>query len=193
MIRVFEVFCKLNFIKISALDFFYQSMAELKICNHKCPFCGAECPDWKRHDSYERDLIYFKKGTTVIDEIIIIRYKCSSCKHPHAILPECIIPYQSYCLLFILRVLRDYYTKVLTVQGICDKYGISVSTLYAWKALYHIHKKIWLGLLDNAVTSSLQFLETIFNERLYILKDFFHIAGLSFLQGSLKKAHWNME
>jgi len=192
MIRVFELFCKLNLINLSAKDLFLQSMAEFQLNDHKCPFCSAKHPDWKRHAVYERYLISFESGRNISYLITIVRYKCSSCGHTHAILPEFIIPYQSYSLLFILSVMRDYFMGSLTVADICEKYDISISTLYSWKKLFLRHKKVWLGLLDDACTSSLQFLDLLFRNHLRTLKEFFLMAGVSFLQSPshIKKAYF---
>lgn len=192
MIRVFELFRKLNFINLSAEDLFLQSMAKFYPVDHRCPYCQVEHPDWKKHADYDRFLISFEKGCSVTYRVTIIRYRCSSCGCTHAILPECIIPYQSYSFLFIIAVMRDYFTSFLTIEGICAKYGISVSTIYSWKKLFLRHKKIWIGLLEDACTSSLQFLDCLFNgSLLHILKEFFLTANISFLQGSshMRKAH----
>lgn len=191
MIRVFELFRKLNFINISDIDFFYQSMAKINLNDHICPFCKAKHPDWSKHAVYERYLVYFEHGHTVSYIVTVERCRCSSCGHTHAILPESIIPYQSYSFLFIIAVMRDYFTKSLTIERICDKYNISVSTLYVWKKLFLRHKKIWLGLLKDAYTSPMGFLDSFFfHSFLYDLKEFFIMTGLSFLQGMsfLKKA-----
>ena len=192
MIRVFELFCKFNFINLSAKDLFLQSMAEFHPHDHICPFCAAKHPDWKKHAVYDRYLISFENECTVSYLVTIVRYRCSSCGHTHAILPESIIPYQSYSFLFIIAVMRDYFTTSLTVEGICAKYVISVSTLYSWKELFLKQKKIWLGLLDDACTSSMQFLDSLFTGSLLNgLKKFFLTAGISFLQSAsqMKKAH----
>lgn len=192
MIRVFELFCKLNLMNLTAKDLFLQSMVKFQPHDHKCPFCSAEHPDWKKHAVYERYLISFESGRNVSYLITIVRYRCSSCGHTHAILPESVIPYQSYSLLFILAVMRDYYIGSLTVADICEKYDIAVSTLYSWKELFLRHKKVWLGLLDDACTSSLQFLDCFFRNHLRSLKEFFLMAGVSFLQGPshIKKAYF---
>jgi len=99
------------------------------------------------------------------------------------VLPEFIIPFQSYSLFFVLTVLKDYFGGSLTVEDICTKYDISVSTLYSWKTLFLKHKKIWLGLLEDSSASAGQFLEFLATGGLlHILKEFFHLAGRSFLQ-----------
>jgi transposase-like protein len=193
MIRVFELFCKQNFINISAKDFYLKSINEFQPNEHKCPFCSAKNPGWKKHGVYNRYLISFENGHTVTYRITVVRYRCKSCGHTHAILPECIIPYQSYSFLFILAVLKDYFSRSLVVKDICIKYNISVSTLYSWIKLFLKHKKIWFGLLENAYSSSLEFLKSLFIENhLFNLKKFYLTAGISFLQSRFnkKKAHF---
>ncbi len=191
MIRVFELFFKCNLKKFSALAFFTKSMAKINIYDYECPICHTKHPHWKKHEDYERYLVSYEDSHVVIYKVTIFRYKCSSCGHTHALLPESIIPYQSYSFLFILTVLSDYFMKSLTVEKICDKYEISVSTLYAWKKLFIKHKKLWLGLLKDAEMSVVDFLDYLKKYYLYQLKDFFLISGYSFMQGAshFKNAH----
>ena len=192
MIRVFHLFCKINSKNLSAEDLFNKFMAEFDPRKHSCPWCNTKSPDWKYHADYERWLISFEGGVAVTYRLEILRYKCPSCGHTHAILPESIIPYQSYSFLFIIAVMRDYYTRILTVANICDKYNISTSTLYSWKELFLLHKKLWLGLLEDAYTSSLGFLDSFYDRSFqYDLQKFFQIMRISFLQGAshIKKAH----
>ncbi len=125
MIRVFTIFCKLNFKTLSVKDLFLESMKEfsaekLPFLKLTCPFCGAKNPSWEYHDSYSRYLIGFENNVPVSNIIDITRIICSSCKHPHAILPEIIIPYSSYSLTFVLSVLRDYFYK-MKIKDICEK------------------------------------------------------------------------
>lgn len=188
MIRVFRLFCKLN---ISIKELFLKFMAGFNPHEHKCPFCSARHPDWKKHGLYSRYIISFENGHTICHQINIIRYRCSSCGHTHAVLPDIIIPYQSYSLNFIIAVLQDYFSHSLTIAGICSKYDISVSTLYLWKKLFLKHKKLWLGALENMSASSVQFINSVINEYpVCILEDFFVSTGCSFLQGTfhMKKA-----
>ena len=191
MIRVFDQFCKYNIRNISTKEMFAQAMDKLCLKDYPCPLCGSKYPQWKKHGVYERYLISFKNNQAITDQITITRYRCHSCHGTHAILPECIIPYQSYSLLFILSVLKDYFTRTLSVESICLKYEISVSTLYSWKSLFLKEKKVWLGLLLDFCTPPLDFIVSFFSEGkndsyLYKLKDFFLIANTSFLQRILK-------
>ncbi|MDP4177180.1 MAG: DUF6431 domain-containing protein [Bacillota bacterium] len=117
-------------------------MAKIDINHHICPFCKTKHPNWSRHAVYQCYFVSFEHGNTISHIVTIKRYKCSSCGHTHAILPESLIPYQSYSFLFIIAVLRDYFAKSLTVERICEKYNISISTLYAWKDLFVRNIKI---------------------------------------------------
>lgn len=197
MIRAFTVFCKLNFIKLSALEMFTEAMRDfskekLPKLALPCPFCGAKHPQWSELASYNRDLISFEKGSPVTYSITVSRIDCSSCGHTHAILPEIIIPYSSYSLIFILAVLHDYYLTHMTVQALCDKYMIATSTLYAWKRLFQIHKKLWLGILQDAATSPLTFLSLLPSiSTSDDLATFFQCHAQSFLQGVTKTAHYS--
>jgi len=197
MIRVFTIFCKLNLKKLSAETLFSAAMQEfskdeLFFLLLPCPFCKAKHPNWSYHASYKRYLISFEKGLPVAYEISITRLICSSCSHTHAILPEIIIPYGSYSLIFILSVLRDYYLANMTIRTLCDKYQISSSTLYAWKHLFLIHKKLWLGLLENISQDSLVFLSSFPSISSSLdLEIFFKSHAQSFLQGVSKTALFN--
>lgn len=197
MIRVFKIFCKLNFKNFSAKDLFLAAMNDfstekLPFFKIPCPFCGAKHPMWSYHDSYQRYLISFEMAITVNHRIDITRIICSSCKHTHAILPEIIIPHSSYSLIFVLSVLRSHYLSKMTVQSLCDKYQISPSTLYAWKHLFAIHKKLWLGILEDIYQNSLVFLSSIPSiNTSNDLSDFFAQHGCSFLQGVSKTAHFS--
>ncbi len=197
MIRAFTIFCKLNFIKLTALEMFTEAMWEfskdkLPTLVLPCPYCGAKHPQWSYFASYERDLISIEKGLPITYRITVSRIICSSCCHTHAVLPEIIIPYGSYSLIFILSVLRDYYLSNMTVQELCDKYMIASSTLYAWKRLFQIHKKLWLGILEDAVTKPLTFLSSLpsptTSDNLAV---FFQSFARSFLQGVNKTTHFS--
>ena len=182
MIRIFGYFCKqniLNFNKIS-LD---KCLNELIPSEKPCPSCKTNYPNWKKHATYFRYLIFLEDTAKITEQITITRYKCKSCKSTHALIPDLIIPYSSYSLGFVILVIEEYFSKSLSVAEICTKYDISVSTLYCWKELFLKHKKIWLGLLDDRLITAIQFLYALFGEnRCLNLIEFFQIAGISFLQ-----------
>ena len=194
MIRVFTIFCKLNLKKLSAEALFEVAIQEFSLdklfsLQLPCPICGAKHPHWSYHSSYKRYLISFENESTIVHRITVPRLICSSCSHTHAILPEIIIPYSSYSLLLILSVLRDYYLSHMTVQLLCDKYQISTSTLYAWKKLFLIHKKLWLGILQDISQTPISFLSSMTSLKLsFDLELFFQSHEQSFLQGISKTA-----
>ena len=107
------------------------------------------------------------------------RYLCSSCGHTHALLPSTLVPYSSYSLRFILTVLRAYFLGLKGVQQICDRAGISVSTLYRWKALFLSHKALWLGVLESLAVPHAVFLEGMDGA---LLHGFYQTFGITFLQ-----------
>jgi len=196
MIRLFTVFCKLNFKTLSAKDLFLQAMQDFsadKLSSVKlpCPFCGAKHPAWTYHDSYPRYLVSFENGAPFTYTIDITRLLCSSCQHTHALLPEILIPHSSYSLIFVLSVLKDYFSRV-PVKTLSERYQVSLSTLYAWKELFLHHKKLWLGILEDMLADSLAFLSSIpHGNTSKDLSRFFLNSGYSFLQGVTKTAHFS--
>ena len=147
MIRGFSLLCKINFSHYSTLALFYHCMGMIDVQSYSCSECGTRHPDWKDHGTYDRDLIGFEKSAVIYNTVEVTRFKCSSCGTTHGILPEFVIPFKSHGLLFVLAVMKDYFMGTFKVAQICAKYDISVSTLYAWKALFLKHKSVWLGIL----------------------------------------------
>ncbi len=79
--------------------------------------------------------------------------------------------------------MKDLFLAGSTVAQICDKYEICTSTLYAWKALFLEHKRIWLGLLEDTATPTEKFLGFLSDEGLRgRLRQFFIIANRSLFQ-----------
>lgn len=124
----------------------------------RCPACGRR--NLKEHKPYKRpvtDLVHGK-----VDYIFIEtkRYKCE-CGKTHVLLPILIIPYSRHSLPFMIWVLYFYFTKADTVESICNKFGISIPTLYRWKEKFLRDKEVWLKRLRNAETSAKKFLEDL--------------------------------
>lgn len=180
MIRVFNAFGKSFFQCNSDLVTFNNFMDTFQVDKATCPHCGAKY-NCTFFSSYSRNMITFKKGSNTCHNISITRVYCNSCKHTHAILPDNLIPYGSYSLSFILTVLRAYFLGTKTVAELCDYFQISVSTLYGWKHLFNEQKLVWLGILDDAITSPIKFIDDISNLKvsLYLL---YKTINVSFLQ-----------
>lgn len=187
MIRNFELFRNLKLIKKSDFQLFSDSVSDLKPYQQICPCCGTRhcC---SLHGVYERDLIVLKNGTSVVRNLSIPRLICSSCKHTHAFLPACLIPYGSYSLFFLLEVLRLYFLHFLTVEQLCNRFSISVSTLYTWIHLFYEQKSLWLGVLKNAFISPSDFLSLLYGLESF-LENFFLLSRVSFLQPLRITAH----
>ncbi len=125
--------------------------------NETCPWCGSS-GNCTSCGSYTRSIIDFSGGKAVYGKVCVLRLACSGCGHTHAVLPDSIIPYSTYGIFFILRVLAEYFLRLRPVQELCARFGISVSMLYRWKALFLSQKQLWLGVLDSAETSPFSFL-----------------------------------
>jgi hypothetical protein len=164
---------------------------KLPIAKFACPICGAKSPTWSYHDTYKRYLVAYENQNTISYLIEITRVACSSCKHTHALLPEIIIPYSSYGLMFVLSVLKDYFSK-MKIKDICSKYQISATLIYDWKLLFLQHKRLWFGILEDMYQDALNFLSSLPNGRTSNdLQLFFSQNNYSFLQGISKKARFN--
>ncbi len=158
MIRPFTVFCKLNRISFSDRQWFKQETGSLSHTDGVCPACRAKAC-LSPFASYTRYLVEWAGGNPATHEITVQRYQCSSCGHTHALLSSALVPYSSYSLRFILMVLQAYFLHRDSVQAVCERAGISVSTLYRWKSLFLAHKALWLGVLESLETSAPAFLD----------------------------------
>lgn len=154
-----------------------------------CPACGCK-GDCRVHSYYDRHVVDFVKGKPVDSRIRVTRVICS-CGHTHAILPDPLIPYRSYGLFFILRVLAEYFLRAKTVAGICDAFLITPSMLYRWKKLFLEHRREWLGLIssvEKTVRASLKDL-AVTDPFSSFAASFFSRTGRSFLQSHKNPAH----
>ena len=177
MIRIFNLFCKLNEIKISDQDWFDQALKSLCLSDQPCPYCESK-GNLIHHDSYSRYMVTRSKGKTAVTVLSVPRVKCTSCGHTHALLPEMLIPYSSYSLRFVLTVLRDYFLHYHTVEKICEKYQIAHSTLYVFRELFLTHKQLILGALKAAEEKPSDFINQMDGERLFEFWDSFRYSFL---------------
>ena len=125
-----------------------------------CPICGST-GNCHIHDYYGRSIIDFRDGKRQKSDLCVMRVFCDSCEHAHAILPDIIIPYSSYSLLFILRLLGQYFAGRFTIEQLCERYEISQNQFYKWLSLWKSHKQEWLGILRNQEVSDVSFLKRI--------------------------------
>ena len=135
-------------------------MAKFQPHLETCPLCGSS-GNCHIHDYYDRSLVDFHSGIRTRYSLCVMRVFCDSCAHAHAILPDVMIPYSAFSLLFILRLLGQYFADRFTVEQLCERYGISQNRLYQWLSLWRSHKQDWLGLLEDLSVSDLSFLRGI--------------------------------
>lgn len=180
MIRVFHAFGKSFLSCNSDLRRFNAVYDNLNIHSLTCPLCRAKF-NCTFFSSYSRNMITFENGLNTCHSISIARVICSSCSHTHAILPDHLIPFGSYTLSFILKVLRAYFLGSKTITSLCEFFQISISTLYEWIKLFKEQKQIWLGILNDALTSNLKFIDNILSCSM-ALSSFYQITKTSFMQ-----------
>ena len=176
MIRQATILCKLFLIKLSDIELLDLMQPDYKLC----PSCGAlgSCGP---HDNYKRYMITIHKGSRKEHEIYIPRVICNSCGKAHALLADVLIPHGSYSLRFVLHALRAYLNRGCTVVDLCERFGISISTLYEWKSLFKEHANLWLSALDRIHRVSIQAVDDFEHiDKLPAL--FFKRYGFSFLQ-----------
>lgn len=185
MIRLNALDCKLKNTILSVRDLFRQSLEQSPLFLLVCPYCGAKGTCNKR-GSYERSLVTFPDGKPLVVRLRIPRVQCT-CGKSHALLPDFIVPYLSYSLPMILRILSDFFTRRLTIRGICEKYLVSPPLIYRFKKRFLIHKKQWLGILRDMELSTISFME----ELLMSSYDRFHDAFLRLTTYSFLQSHKN--
>lgn len=174
-------------------------MAQFKPVLETCPICGST-GNCHIHDYYGRSIVDFSAGRQQKSDLCVLRVFCDSCQHAHAILPDIIIPYSSYSLFFVLRILGEYFAGLFTIEQLCERYDISQNQLFKWLALWKAHKQEWLGILSDAETSDLLFLKKLISAGSFssFSEKFIRRFSRSFLQshkipipGPLKNARYH--
>jgi ribosomal protein S27AE len=185
MIRLFQILFKTDLSKLpSAMALFNEQYKQFKLHNTRCPACGT-VGRLGYHCDYGRNLVAYEDGAVKPDRVSIKRVWCSSCGRTSAILPDVIVPYKQYSIMFILCVLKAYYFRTETVTALCERFCIAVQTLYGWKKRYLSQKKLDLGALEKYLHDQDPHLKhpemVCFTDLLY---GFFRKFNFSFLQHS---------
>ena len=182
MIKLFSVFCKLIRIDISDLEWFRQEGEGFLPYKSACPVCGAR-GSLRPHGAYTRHLVSAGEDGAAERRVTLSRYRCASCGSTHAAHPSCLIPYSCYSLPFVLKVLRLYFLRLYTVSRLCERFGISISTLYRFRDRFLAQKKLLLGLLRDLEEGALSFLEGLSGQALDSYLSTFHSSFLERLPG----------
>ena len=183
MIRKNSLFIKLFLIKTSSKSIYEQFMPLVKPESETCPFCGSS-GNLHVHCYYNRHLIDFNGKNTVRHDVTVLRCTCDSCSSTHAILPDIIIPYCSYSLFFVLRVLGEYFMHLYTVEKLCERFSITPRQLYKWLFLWKKHKTEWLGFLASLEVPDKGFIFSLSHMECFsdFTSGFVRTFGFSFLQ-----------
>ena len=188
MIRLNALDCKLKNTILSVRTLFRQSLEQSPLFLLVCPYCGAKGTCRKR-GSYERSLVTFPDGKPQVLRLRIPRVQCT-CGKSHALLPDFIVPYLSYSLPMILRILSDCLKRRLTIRGICEKYLVTPPLIYRFKKQFLLHKKQWLGALRDMELSASDFVEELQTRSYAQFQDaFLRLTTYSFLQSHKNPAN----
>ena len=165
-------------------------MKEFRPQLRTCPQCGAK-GSCRIHAYYGRSIVDFINGKPVCHDLCITRLICS-CGHTHAILPDFIVPYSSYGLFFILRVLAEHFAGLDSVERICERFSITRNQFYHWLSMWHTHKSLWLGVLSSTETTDLSFMQELITASGYsdFASNFVRRFAVSFLQSHKNPAHY---
>lgn len=139
---------KLDSLPFSDERMIEESLDRMDRSRIRCPVCGAlgRC---RPIGAYKRMMITVVDGDRSEVELEISRVQCDSCRHTHALLPDVLVPYGSYALRFILHVLAEYLRRCEPVAQLCERWAISISTLYGWIHLFREQHNLWFRILDR--------------------------------------------
>ena len=155
-------------------------------------FCrlGEACPKCKAvgklsgHGDYGRWLTSYEDGNVICILIRPLRFLCESCDATHALLPDIIVPYSPYSLLFMLAALIAYYERDSSVADVCARFDIAVSTIYKWQERIAEHKDLMLGVLISQKQRTHSYLLGLIDspDLSNTLRRFYRKYGFSFMQ-----------
>ena len=183
MIRLFTALCKSFLKELSEWQIFQEAADGFGHLGEACPKCGAK-GKLSGHGDYGRGMTSYEGGQIVYRLISVLRYLCASCKATHALLPDIIVPYSPYSLLFMLAALIAYYERDDTVAEVCARFGIAVSTIYKWIERIAEHKDLMLGVLISQKRRTHSYILGLLDsaELSDTLRRFFRKYGFSFMQ-----------
>jgi len=200
MIRRKSKLCKLFSTSLSVLS--YESfISSYNPHMEVCPCCRS-LGNCIRHGYYRRYIIHTPNdhNNSSLYTSRVLRVKCKSCKHTHAVLPDFIIPYRLHSLIFIVKVLQEFFGKDASINQICNHFFISKQLFQKWRLIYLKHRSNFLGNMKSTLEDIAKILNDLYNLQLHpFLRDFFLHQGVSFLQAhanhsanSGQSPYWNV-
>lgn len=147
------------------------------IWNYECPICHSR-HRFHRHGSYSRFLILPYDGSFQEEQMEILRLKCTSCNHTHAILPADVIPYCIYSVSAVIKVCRFCLAEHQPVSGMASISGICYQMIYVmlrllsfyldWISLLLRNLNLWVSAWMPSAAETLPFLDASFFEQFAI-------------------------
>jgi len=183
--RLFIYLLNLNISQLSTAASIYKAaMEHFNIHSSRCPRCGSKGHS-SFHDKYDHHLTDYYGNQVQEGSATMHMAFCSSCGDTYSILPDLFVPHKSYSILFIIQVLRASIVRKESVQALCKRYGISVSTYYRWKNTYRTHKSLNVNKIEKYFFEKDPHLtENINICTCSLLYDFYNRFGFSLLQYS---------
>lgn len=107
-----------------------QRRARMLRVTGRCSHCkGRDLQPW---GSYGRWLRFQGRDGVKQIRIRVPRLRCPHCGKTHAVMVPGIVPYRWYVQSFILAVIGRYLSGRMSVECLCERFQISISTLYHW-------------------------------------------------------------
>jgi hypothetical protein len=148
MLNLFTILFKTDLDNLPSAESLYKEINRLYRRGDEVCATGKVKGTHKAHGKYQRNLIDFINNSIQESRVDILRLFCTSTGKTHCVLPDIFVPHKTYSIIFILKALKDYYFRQRngeTVEDVCTRCGIAVSTIYAWKKRYLTHKTLSLG------------------------------------------------
>lgn len=97
----------------------------------KCPTCGAR-HSLTRHATYFRNLVSLRDGILEEEKLCILRLKCNSCTHTHAILPFDVVPFLVYSGSTVLTICSMVFLENHSTKKIGKALSLSYQLIYGF-------------------------------------------------------------
>ena len=153
-LRHCNIFLKIETQKSSEewIAYYYESVKKKDVIQAECNYCHCH-GNCIRYGSYSRNYVLCPDELISHhgNQIRIQRIFCKHCGHTHALLPEEIIPYMQFNVVFVFLVLFLYYARPNgdKVSSICKDASITATQLYRWVKRFERQKDIFLGVVKS--------------------------------------------
>ncbi|KIR01319.1 hypothetical protein P261_00133 [Lachnospiraceae bacterium TWA4] len=85
-----------------------------------------------KYAGYSRMNVRIEGECLKLETVYVPRMYCKTCKRTFAVLKDDEIKNTSYCESFKKEVVNQYRSRADTVEKICMKYQIAITTMYKW-------------------------------------------------------------